>query len=143
MVRSKYSWEEVSQFNRIRQNGTLWQKDGQYFYVQEEGTVFSELVVYDMSKKLFDMLVNGIKSEDDIRHMLMYGTWPMTVAGCHRPTMLIAYPELQKNYSNEQLAEILPVGEKQWLNWRTPGLSQVLLRSSILFIMAINTCWNR
>ncbi len=51
MVRSKYSWEEVSQFNRIRQNGTLW-KDGQYFYVQEEGTVFSELVVYDMSKLL-------------------------------------------------------------------------------------------
>ena len=118
MVRSKYSWEEVSQFNRIRQNGTLWEKDGQYFYVQEEGTVFSELVVYDMSKKLFDMLVNGIKSEDDIRHMLMYETWPMTVVGCHRPTMLIAYPELQKNYSNEQLAEILPVGEKQWLNWR-------------------------
>lgn len=118
MVRSKYSWEEVSQFNRIRQNGTLWEKDGQYFYVQEEGTVFSELVVYDMSKKLFDMLVNEIKSEDDIRHMLMYGTWPMTVAECHRPTMLIAYPELQKNYSNEQLAEILPVGEKQWLNWR-------------------------
>ena len=96
MVRSKYSWEEVSQFNRIRQNGTLWEKDGQYFYVQEEGTVFSELVVYDISKKLFDMLVNEIKSEDDIRHMLMYGTWPMTVAGCHRPTMLIAYPELQK-----------------------------------------------
>lgn len=118
MVRSKYSWEEVSQFNRIRQNGTLWEKDGQYFYVQEEGTVFSELVVYDMSKKLFDMLVNEIKSEDDIRHMLMYGTWPMTVAECHRPTMLITYPELQKNYSNEQLAEILPVGEKQWLNWR-------------------------
>ena len=118
MVRSKYSWEEVSQFNRIRQNGTLWEKDGQYFYVQEEGTVFSELVVYDMSKTLFDMLVNEIKSEDDIRHMLMYGTWPMTVSGCHRPTMLIAYPELQKNYSNEQLAEILPVGEKQWLNWR-------------------------
>ena len=118
MVRSKYSWEEVSQFNRIRQNGTLWEKDGQYFYVQEEGTVFSELVVYDMSKKLFDMLVNEIKSEDDIRHMLMYGTWPTTVAGCHSPTMLIAYPELQKNYSNEQLAEILPVGEKQWLNWR-------------------------
>ena len=118
MVRSKYSWEEVSKFNRIRQNGTLWEKDGQYFYVQEEGTVFSELVVYDMSKKLFDMLVNEIKSEDDIRHMLMYGTWPMTVSGCHRPTMLIAYPELQKNYSNEQLAEILPVGEKQWLNWR-------------------------
>lgn len=118
MVRSKYSWEEVSQFNRIRQNGTLWEKDGQYFYVQEEGTVFSELVVYDMSKELFDMLVNEIKSEDDIRHTLMYGTWPTTVAGCHRPTMLIAYPELQKNYSNEQLAEILPVGEKQWLNWR-------------------------
>ena len=118
MVRSKYSWEEVSQFNRIRQNGTLWEKDGQYFYVQEEGSVFSELVVYDMSKKLFDMLENRKKSEHDIRHMLMYGTWPMTVAGCHRPTMLIAYPELQKNYSNEQLAEILPVGEKQWLNWR-------------------------
>ena len=118
MVRSKYSWEEVSQFNRIRQNGTLWEKDGQYFYVQEEGTVFSELVVYDMSKKLFEMLVNEIKSEDDIRHMLMYGTWPMTVAGYHSPTMLIAYPKLQKNYSNEQLAEILPVGEKQWLNWR-------------------------
>ena len=118
MVRSKYSWEEVSQFNRIRQNGTLWEKDGQYFYVQEEGTVFSELVVYDMSKKLFDMLVNEIKSEDDIRHMLMYGTWPMTVAGYHSLTMLIAYPKLQKNYSNEQLAEILPVGEKQWLNWR-------------------------
>ncbi|KXT73976.1 hypothetical protein STRDD10_01285 [Streptococcus sp. DD10] len=118
MVRSKYSWEEVSQFNRIRQNGTLWEKDGHYFYVQEEGTVCTELVVYDLSQELYEMLVNETRTDTENQHLLMYGTWPMTVAGCHRPTMLIAYPELQKNYNNKQLAEILPVGEKQWLNWR-------------------------
>lgn len=117
-MESKVTWPEVQTFCRIREDGTIWEKDGNYYYVLEEGTVFSWLAVYDLPLDLYRMLEEGSRPESDIIYKLRYGAWPTAIGRCANPLSLIAQPDLQRHYTEEELKSILPIAEEQWLYWR-------------------------
>lgn len=127
MPRTQLSWEEVSSYERLDKLGTLWKNQDDYYYVAEEGTVFSWLAIYELPYELYCLLQKGQRTSQDIHHYLVYEAWPeehltpkerINRVNKRRaegePQLLMSTPSYRDLFSEEELAVLLPLAEKRW-----------------------------
>lgn len=75
MAHSQLRWEDVSQFEEIEGYGQIvWRHNGQYYFVTEEGGIAPQLVVYELSDELFQLLDSGQKTSSEIHFKLQNDT---------------------------------------------------------------------
>ena len=128
MAHSQLRWEDVSQFEEIEGYGQIvWRHNGQYYFVTEEGGIAPQLVVYELSDELFQLLDSGQKTSSEIHFKLQNDAWPPTeeekIASERQfieegPTALIANPESRKLFTREELERLMPIAEQQWIDWQ-------------------------
>ena len=128
MEHSQLRWEDVSQFEEIEGYGqTVWRHNGQYYFVTEEGGIAPQLVVYELSDELFQLLDSGQKTPSEIHFKLQNDAWPPTEeekkiaekeSVVKSPTVLIDIPKYRKLFTYEELERLIPIAEQQWIDWK-------------------------
>ncbi|UOC11391.1 hypothetical protein [Streptococcus equinus] len=125
MEHSQLRWEDVSQFEEIEgYDQTIWRHNGQYYFVTEEGGIAPQLVVYELSDELFQLLDSGQKTPSEIHFKLQNDAWPPTEEEKvkHRkekikkhPMTLISNPNSREIFSLEELEHLIPIAEKKYI----------------------------
>lgn len=79
MEHSQLTWEDVIQFEEVKGYGQrIWQHEGQYYLVREEGGIAAQRVVYELPNELFQLLESGQKSLLEISFYVENNAWPPT-----------------------------------------------------------------
>ena len=125
MKPTKLEWEDVTKFEEVKGYGQhIWRDEDKYYLVLEEGTVVSWLVVYELPNELFALLESGERTQLEILSKLQTDRWPPTEEERKEsrrkfiskyPASLIDVPKNWKLFSKEELEELIPIAEKQWI----------------------------
>lgn len=125
MKPTKLQWEDVIQFEEVKGYGkSIWRNDNKYYLVSEEGTVASWLVVYELPQELFTLLESGERTLHEVSWKVQNDSWPPTEEDRKEsrrkfiskyPASLIDVPKNRKLFSKEELKELIPIAEKQWI----------------------------
>ncbi|ORO50007.1 hypothetical protein [Streptococcus oralis] len=125
MKPTKLGWEDVIQFEEVKGYGkSIWRNDNKYYLVSEEGTVASWLVVYELPQELFTLLESGERTLHEVSWKVQNDSWPPTEEERKEsrrkfiskyPASLIDVPKNRKLFSKEELKELIPIAEKQWI----------------------------
>ena len=125
MKPTKLQWEDVIQFEEIEGYGkSIWKNKDKYYLVSEEGTVASWLVVYELPQELFALLESGERTLREVSWKLQTDRWPPTEEErresrrkfiSKHPASLIDVPKNRNLFSKEELEELIPIAEKQWI----------------------------
>lgn len=125
MKPTKLQWKDVIQFEEVEGYGkSIWKNEDKYYLVMEEGTVASWLAVYELPNELFALLESGERTLSEVSWKIKYDSWPPTEEerrGYRRkfiskhPASLIDVPKNRKLFSKEELEELIPIAEKQWI----------------------------
>ena len=128
MEHSKLGWEDVIQFEEVKGYGQhIWRDGNHLYYVDEEGGIAPQRVVYALPNKLFALLESGERTQLEILSKLQTDCWPPTEEEKlisqrnfirKYPTSLIDFPENRKLFSKEELEELIPIAEQMWIDWR-------------------------
>ena len=125
MKPTKLEWEDVTKFEEVKGYGQhIWRDEDKYYLVLEEGTVVSWLVVYELPNELFALLDSGERTLSEVSWKIKHDSWPPTEEERKEsrrkfiskyPASLIDVPENRKLFSKEELEELIPTAEKQWI----------------------------
>ena len=125
MKPTKLQWEDVIQFKEVKGYGQyIWKNEDKYYLVSEEGTVASWLVVYELPNELFTLLESGERTLYEVSWKVQNDSWPPTEEERREsrrkfirkhPASLIDVPKNRKLFSKEELEELIPTAEKQWI----------------------------
>ena len=125
MKPTNLEWEDVSKFEEVEGYGkSIWKNEDKYYLVSEEGTVASWLVVYELPQELFSLLDSGERSLLEISWKIKHDSWPPTEEERKEsrrkfiskyPASLIDVPKNRKLFSKEELEELIPLADKQWI----------------------------
>ena len=125
MKPTRLQWEDVIQFEEVKGYGkSIWRNDNKYYLVSEEGTVASWLVVYELPQELFTLLESGERTLHEVSWKVQNDSWPPTEEERKEsrrkfiskyPASLIDVPKNRKLFSKEELKELIPIAEKQWI----------------------------
>ncbi|HEM6205154.1 TPA: hypothetical protein U2C46_001019 [Streptococcus suis] len=128
MEKSRLKWEDVSQFEEVKGFGqSVWKDGSHYYFVTEEGGTAPQRVVYELSAYLFNLLESGQKTRNDIHFKLKNDCWPPTEEEINkvskkrvveRPIVLISNPINFKLFTQEELENLIPIAEQQWIEWK-------------------------
>ena len=121
MIPTNLQWEEVIQFEEVEGYGkSIWRNEDKYYLVLEEGSVASWLVVYELPNELFALLESGERTICEVSWKIQNDCWPPTEEERREyrrkhPASLIDVPKNRKLFSKEELEELIPIAEKQWI----------------------------
>ena len=125
MEHSKLGWEDVIQFEEVKGYGQhIWRDGNTLYYVTEEGGIAPQRVVYELPNELFALLESGDRTELEVLSKLQNDRWPPTEEERKEsrrkfiskyPSSLIDVPKNRKLFSKEELEELIPIAEKQWV----------------------------
>ena len=125
MKPTNLEWEDVIQFEEIKGYGQhIWRDGNHLYYVDEEGGIASQRVVYELPNELFALLDRGERSLLEISWKIKHDCWPPTEKEINkikrgrakeRPKILIANPKNQLLFTQEELKELMPIAEKIWI----------------------------
>ena len=125
MKPTKLQWEDVIQFEEVKGYGQhIWRDGHILYYVTEEGGIASRRVVYELPNELFAILESGERTLQEVSWKIQTDRWPPTEEERKEskrkfiskyPTSLIAVPKNRKLFSKEELKELIPIAEKQWI----------------------------
>ena len=125
MKPTNLEWEDVIQFKEVEGYGkSIWKNEDKYYLVLEEGTVASWLVVYELPNELYALLDSGERTLSEVSWKIKHDSWPPTEEERKEsrrkfiskyPVSLIDVPEHRKLFSKEELEELIPTAEKQWI----------------------------
>ena len=125
MKPTRLQWEDVIQFEEVKGYGQhIWKDEEKYYLVLEEGTVASWLVVYELPQELFTLLESRERTLLEISWKVQNDSWPPTEEERKEsrrkfiskyPASLIDVPKNRKLFSKEELKELIPIAEKQWI----------------------------
>lgn len=127
MAPTKITWEEVQSYTRVSSRYNVYENNGQYYFVTEEGGVAPQIVVYSLPEKDYQLLEEGKRSVSDIHFKLQNDRWPPTKEEYDEirrnsikrgPITLINNPSSQKLFSKAELEELIPLAEKAWIDWK-------------------------
>ena len=102
----------------------IWRDGNNLYYVTEEGGIAPRRVVYELPNELFFLLESGERTELEILSKLQTNRWPPTEEErresrrkfiSKHPASLIDVPKNRKLFSKEELEELIPIAEKQWI----------------------------
>ncbi|WP_251457308.1 hypothetical protein [Streptococcus caecimuris] len=125
MKPTNLEWEDVIQFEEVKGYGQhIWRDGNHLYYVDEEGGIASQRVVYELPNELFALLDSGERSLLEISWKIKHDCWPPTEKEINkikrgrakeRPKILIANPKNQLLFTQEELKELMPIAEKIWI----------------------------
>ena len=125
MKPTRLQWEDVIQFEELKGYGQHILRDGNHlYYVTEEGGIAPQRVVYELPYELFALLESGERTQLEILSKLQNNCWPPTEEERKEsrrkfiskyPASLIDVPKNRKLFSKEELKELIPIAEKQWI----------------------------
>ena len=125
MKPTNLEWEDVIQFEEVKGYGQhVWRDGNHLYYVDEEGGIASQRVVYELPNELFALLDRGERSLLEISWKIKHDCWPPTEKEINkikrgrakeRPKILIANPKNQLLFTQEELKELMPIAEKIWI----------------------------
>ncbi|QQQ34684.1 hypothetical protein [Streptococcus mitis] len=125
MKPTNLEWEDVIQFEEVEGYGQhIWRDEDKYYFVLEEGTVVSWLVVYELPNEIFALLESGERTLREVSWKIKHDSWPPTEEErresrrkfiSKHPASLIDVPKNRKLFSKEELEELIPIAEKQWI----------------------------
>ncbi|MFU0722986.1 hypothetical protein [Streptococcus sp. IMAU11622] len=125
MKPTKLEWEDVIQFEEVKGYGQhIWRDGNKLYYVTEEGGIAPQRVVYELPNELFALLESGKRSLLEISWKIKTDRWPLTEEErresrrkfiSKHPASLIDVPKNRKLFSKEELEELIPIAEKQWI----------------------------
>ncbi|CYX02418.1 hypothetical protein HO757_04215 [Streptococcus suis] len=128
MEKSRLKWDDVSRFEQVKGFGqSVWKDGSHYYFVTEEGGTAPQRVVYELSDYLFNLLESGQKTRNDIHFKLKNDCWPPTEEEINkvskkrveeRPIVLISNPKNLKLFTQEELENLIPIAEQQWIEWK-------------------------
>lgn len=119
MKPTKLQWEDVIQFEEVKEYGQyIWRNEDKYYLVLEEGTIASWLVVYELPNELFVLLESGERTLLEVSLKVQNDCWPpnVTQEEVNRnflrqyPEALKENPKAQGLFTKAELKEILPEG---------------------------------
>ena len=125
MKPTNLEWEDVIQFEEVKGYGQhIWRDGNTLYYVTEEGGIAPQRVVYELPNELFALLESGDRTELEVLSKLQNDRWPPTEEErresrrkfiSKHPASLIDVPKNRKLFSKEELEELIPIAEKQWI----------------------------
>lgn len=125
MKPTKLEWEDVTKFEEVKGYGQhIWRDEDKYYLVLEEGTIISWLVVYELPNEIFALLESGERTLREVSWKIKHDSWPPTEEErresrrkfiSKHPASLIDVPKNSKLFSKEELEELIPIAEKQWI----------------------------
>ena len=128
MKPTKLGWEDVIQFEEVKGYGQhIWRDGNHLYYVDEEGGIAPQRVVYKLPNELFALLESGERSLLEISWKIKHDRWPPTEEEKKTSekqfilkglTPLIANPKSWELFTQEELETLIPLAEKKWIDWR-------------------------
>ena len=125
MKPTKLQWEDVIQFEEVKGYGQhIWRDGNNLYYVTEEGGIAPQRVVYELPNELFTLLESGERTIRELSYRVKNNYWPPTEEERKEsrrkfiskyPASLIDVPKNWKLFSKEELEELIPIAEKQWI----------------------------
>ena len=125
MIPTNLQWEEVIQFEEVKGYGQhIWRDGNHFYYVTEEGGIAPQRVVYELPNELFTLLESGERTIRELSYRVKNNYWPPTEEERKEsrrkfiskyPASLIDVPKNWKLFSKEELEELIPIAEKQWI----------------------------
>ena len=125
MKPTKLQWEDVIQFEEVKGYGQhIWRDGNHLYYVDEEGGIAPQRVVYELPNELFTLLESGERTIRELSYRVKNNYWPPTEEERKEsrrkfiskyPASLIDVPKNWKLFSKEELEELIPIAEKQWI----------------------------
>ena len=128
MKPTKLQWEDVIQFEEVKGYGQhIWRDGNHLYYVDEEGGIAPQRVVYELPNELFALLESGERTQLEILSKLQTDRWPPTEEEKKASekqfilkglTPLIANPKSWELFTQEELERLIPLAEQKWIDWR-------------------------
>lgn len=125
MERNQLKWEDVIQFEEVKGYGQhIWRDGNNLYYVTEEGGIAPQRVVYELSNELFALLESGERTLGEVSYRVKHDFWPPTEEEIKKikrerateyPILLVANPKNQLLFTKEELKELMPIAEKDWI----------------------------
>ena len=125
MKPTNLEWEDVFQFEEVEGYGQhIWRDEDKYYFVLEEGTVVSWLVVYELPNELFALLDSGERTLSEVSWKIKHGSWPPSEEEKNeirkdrarkKPIVLISNRKNQLLFSKKELEILIPKAEQQWI----------------------------
>ena len=125
MKPTRLQWEVVIQFEEVKGYGQhIWRDGNNLYYVAEEGEIAPQRVVYELPNELFTLLESGERTIRELSYRVKNNYWPPTEEERKEsrrkfiskyPASLIDVPKNWKLFSKEELEELIPIAEKQWI----------------------------
>ena len=119
MKPTKLQWEDVIQFEEVKGYGQhIWRDGNHLYYVDEEGGIAPQRVVYELPLELFQLLKSGEKTLKEIHFKLKKDCWPPNVTQEEADRIFLRqYPEALRGnskaqglFTKDELEEMLPEG---------------------------------
>lgn len=118
-------WEDVIQFEEVKGYGQhIWRDGDKLYYVTEEGGIAPQRVVYELPNELFALLESGERTLGEVSYRVKHNFWPPTEEeikkikrerAIERPIVLVANPKNQLLFTKDELKELMPIAEKDWI----------------------------
>ena len=128
MKPTKLQWEDVIQFEEVKGYGQhIWRDGNHLYYVDEEGRIAPQRIVYKLPNELFALLESGERSLLEISWKIKNDRWPPTEEEKKASekqfvlkglTPLIANPKSWELFTQEELERLIPLAEQKWIDWR-------------------------
>jgi hypothetical protein len=125
MGRTTLKWEDVIQFEEVKGYGQqIWRDGDKLYYVTEEGGIAPQRVVYELPNELFTLLEDGERTLGEVSYRVKHNFWPPTEEeikkikrerAIERPIVLVANPKNQLLFTKDELKELMPIAEKDWI----------------------------
>ena len=125
MGRTTLKWEDVIQFEEVKGYGQhIWRDGDKLYYVTEEGGIAPQRVVYELPNELFALLESGERTLGEVSYRVKHNFWPPTEEeikkikrerAIERPIVLVANPKNQLLFTKDELKELMPIAEKDWI----------------------------
>ena len=125
MGRTTLKWEDVIQFEEVKGYGQhIWRDGDKLYYVTEEGGIAPQRVVYELPNELFALLESGERTLGEVSYRVKHNFSPPTEEeikkikrerAIERPIVLVANPKNQLLFTKDELKELMPIAEKDWI----------------------------
>ncbi|HEK9989025.1 TPA: hypothetical protein TT577_001922 [Streptococcus equi subsp. zooepidemicus] len=125
---TQMTWEEYEMFNKVETPDNLYirEHNGTYYTFFELG-VASVRRVFELSAADFEEYLKGLRTADEILFKAQNDRWPPTEEEkrnvqkqllIKHPISLIDVPKSRAYFTQEELKELIPIAEQQWIDWR-------------------------
>ncbi|HEL1223892.1 TPA: hypothetical protein TVN82_000562 [Streptococcus equi subsp. zooepidemicus] len=125
---TQMTWEEYETFNKVETPDNLYirEHNGTYYTVFELG-IASVRRIFELSAADFEEYLKGLRTADEILFKAQNDCWPPTEEEkrnvqkqllIKHPISLIDIPKSRAYFTQEELKELIPIAEQQWIDWK-------------------------